>query len=260
MFRGMRLGAAVALGIVLAAGPARAADPFEIQVYDGTANPPRRFGVELHLNGWAAGPPPPEPPELPLRGRMHATLEPSFGLFPWWELGAYLQTAVRADGRFDYAGMKARSKFVTPPTLWRTVRLGVNFELSSLPERYDASRIGAEIRPIFAWEAAGWLLALNPILDVALGLPGRRDGPAFEPAVKVARTLGRAVAFGMEYYGDIGPIAHPAAPNDQEHRLFGVIDFVGLPRVEVNAGIGAGLTPASTGLVGKMILGYTFGG
>src|SRR5439155_11727281 len=85
--RGYALG--VSLAALFAAAPARAADPFEIQVYDGTANAPRRFGLELHLNGYAAGPPAQGPPVLGLRRQLHATLEPSFGLFPWWEIGAY---------------------------------------------------------------------------------------------------------------------------------------------------------------------------
>ncbi len=253
--------AAVALAVALAVatlGAGARADPFEIQVYDGTANAARHFGLELHLNGYAAGPPPPAPPELGLRRQLHATLEPSFGLTPWWELGAYLQTARRADGRYEYAGVKARSKFVSPPSWSRHLRLGVNLELSSLPVHYDASRIAGEIRPIVAWEGAGWLLALNPIVGVPLGLPARRAGPSFEPAVKVARSLARAVAFGFEYYGDVGPIAHPAGASAQSHRVFGVIDFVGIGRVELNAGLGAGLTAASAGLVGKMILGYAF--
>src|SRR5437016_4765947 len=106
--------AGVAFGsmlLVLAlAAKARALDPFEVQVYDGTANPAHVFGLELHLNGVATGHATAEAPELPLRGQAHATFEPSFGLFPWWELGAYLQTALRADGHVDYAGVKLRSK------------------------------------------------------------------------------------------------------------------------------------------------------
>ena len=47
---------------------------------------------------------------------VQVSVEPSLGLEPWWEVGAYFQTAVRRDGTFDYAGVKLRSKFVTPPT------------------------------------------------------------------------------------------------------------------------------------------------
>ena len=40
----------------LLAGPAAiAGDPFEIEVYDGTANAPGVPGMELHVNDWATG-------------------------------------------------------------------------------------------------------------------------------------------------------------------------------------------------------------
>src|SRR5690349_18649156 len=41
--------------LLLSASTARAGDAFEIQVYDGTANPVGVPGVELHLNEWATG-------------------------------------------------------------------------------------------------------------------------------------------------------------------------------------------------------------
>src|SRR4051812_6941452 len=71
---------------------ARAVDPFEIQVYDGTANPRGAPGLELHVNHVASGRKTAAPPELPPHGQSHFTLEPSFGVAPWCELGAYFQT------------------------------------------------------------------------------------------------------------------------------------------------------------------------
>jgi hypothetical protein len=41
-------------------------------------------------------------------------LEPAIGITDWWEAGFYLQTALLADGSFDYAGSKLRTKFVIP--------------------------------------------------------------------------------------------------------------------------------------------------
>lgn len=123
-------------------------------------------GLELHLNAWPTGHRSSSPPEAPLHGQYHATLEPSLGLTPWWELGAYLQSAVRTDdGAVDWAGAKLRSKFVTPPGWDAHWRLGVNLEVSYLPEAYDRSRWGSEVRPIVAWEDATWLFAFNPIVD-----------------------------------------------------------------------------------------------
>ncbi len=249
----------LAVSLVLAAPrPAHALDPFEIQVYDGTANSPGAVGVELHLNHVATGQASATPPEVPLLGQTHATLEPSYGLFSWWELGGYFQTSLRADGHFDYAGVKLRNKFVSPPSFHEHLRLGLNVEISYLPPTYDRSRWGMELRPIVAWEDEHWLLAVNPIVDFSLAAPDASAGPEFEPCVKIDRKAWEVLGFGVEYYGSIGPIASPLPGAQQDHRLFGVLDVLAFKAVEVNVGLGGGLTPASAGLIGKIILGYTF--
>ena len=249
---------ALALASTLSARQALASDPFEIQVYDATANAPGVPGIELHLNRFASGRYSSDAPELPLHGQAHATFEPSYGLFDWWELGGYFQTALLDGGEFAYGGVKLRLKFVTPRSFHPNLRLGLNVELSLLPEKFDRNRWGGELRPIVAWEGAGWLFAANPIVGLSLAGDGLRAGPSFEPAVKVARSVLGVFAIGAEYYGDIGPIANPEAARQQEHMLFGVIDILAFPSVEVNLGVGGGLTPASAGLAGKIILGTTF--
>src|SRR4051812_2252975 len=89
---------------------ARAADAFEIQVYDGTADEPGHAGLEAHLNYVASGDTSAAPPELPPHHQLHLTLEPSYGVRPSWEVGAYFMTALRPDGTFDVVGGKLRSK------------------------------------------------------------------------------------------------------------------------------------------------------
>jgi hypothetical protein len=255
----MRVSAMTGAALLVLALPVRvrAADPFEIQVYDGTANPVGIPGAELHLNDWVTGHRDAAPPEAPLHGQFHATLEPSFGVTPFWELGAYFQMAVRTDdGRVDWAGVKLRSKFVTPPRWNARWRLGVNFELALLPDTYDRDRWGSEVRPIVAWQNEDWLFAVNPILAQSLG-HGAGGGPSFEPAAKIARSLG-PIALGFEYYGTVGPLAAPLPLRDQEHYLYEVVDLLRVFRVEVNVGIGEGLTAASAGIVAKAIAGYTF--
>src|SRR2546421_8968422 len=120
-----------ALLLLLCCSAARAQDPFEIQVYDGSANRPGAPGLEAHLNYVASGVRTAPEPLLPPHHQLHFTLEPSYGLFPFLELGGYLQTTLRPDGGFDYAGAKLRAKLVAPKS-WApdSLRLGVNLELS----------------------------------------------------------------------------------------------------------------------------------
>jgi hypothetical protein len=248
--------AACAACWLCAAGRAAAIDAFEIQVYDGTADPPGASGGELHTNVVASGPREPVPGEIDRTHETHLTLEPSHGMTRIWEVGGYLQTAIGADGVARFAGVKLRSKFVTPPG-WRPhARLGVNLEVSWLPARFDPDQWGGEIRPIAAWEDEHWLLAMNPILDFSFTGPALRDGPSFEPALEVKRKLaGGAVAVGLEYYAGLGPILAPLPGHEQQHTLFEAAD-VAWSRLSVNVGLGLGLNSGSESLVVKAILGY----
>jgi len=152
---------------LLVAAPAVAFDPFEIQVYDGTADERGQAGLEIHLNRQASA--------------TRVTFEPSYGITSFWEMGGYLQTM-----QGHYEGVKWRNKFVTELGYYR---LGVNFEVSLEP----GAQWGGEIRPILAWEDARWLLAVNPNLSFPA---------AFEPGAMAKIKLG-PIATGFEYYGTL---------------------------------------------------------
>jgi hypothetical protein len=253
------LASAIWLGAQLAPTRARALDPFEIQVYDATANAPGVPGLELHVNHVFGVPRSVPPPLAAANGQSHFTLEPSIGVTPFWELGAYLQSALLADGSFDFAGVKFRSKFVTPPDWQPHVRLGVNLELSLLPRRFDESGLGAELRPIVAWENESWLFAADPIIEFALRAPGLRAGPGFAPALMGLYKWQAKLAFGLEYYAELGPIARGLSRwSAQEHYLFEVINLMAIPAFELNFGVGEGLTASSSAFVLKLILGYVW--
>jgi len=251
---------AILLGLLVGLLPrlARAIDPFEIEVYDGTANEPGVPGLELHVNSVPVGRSESIGPELPANHQSHFTLEPSLGLLRWWEIGGYLQSTLRGDGTYEYAGAKLRSKFVTPPSFSDHVRLGANIELSLLPEHYDRNRWGMELRPIAAYEDKRWLFALNPIVDFALAGPDRHEGPSFEPAAMAVLKVFDVSSVGVEYYGNFGPFSGFVPWRQQEHYLFEVFNLLALPHVEINAGIGEGLTAGSNPFTVKAIVGYSW--
>lgn len=251
-------GVAAVAALLSAARPARAVDPFEIQVYDGTADARGQGGLELHLNDVANGVKTPSGTELPEHGVVHATFEPSYGIFPFWEIGSYFQTAIRDDGKVDYGGVKLRSKLVAPPGWSRHLRLGVNLELSIIPDTYDKDVYASEVRPIFGWADDDWLFIANPILDIPWAGPDWQSGPTFEPAAKAMRTLFGKLGVGFEYYGNVGPIAKPVKLDAQEQYVYEVLNLEGVRDLKVNFGIGEGLTSASNPFVIKMIVGYTF--
>jgi hypothetical protein len=96
------------------------------------------------------------------------------------------------------------------------------------------------------------MLAANPILGLS------SDGPTFEPAVSAKVKIAGAIAAGGEYYGDFGAIAKPLGWHDQEHYVFEVIDLLAIRRLELQFGLGEGVSPGSHPLIGKMIAGITF--
>jgi uncharacterized protein YkuJ len=259
--RAGRLLAAAAFGSApfwLSPKLAHAVDPFEIQVYDGTADAPGAPGLELHLNTVPNGRKTAEPPELAPNHQTHLTLEPSLGIEPWWELGGYLQSSLSGEGKLSYAGIKLRSKFVTPKGWSAHWRFGMNLELSRIPQAYDRARWGGEARPIVAFEDARWLLVVNPILELSLAGPDANAGPSFAPAMMAKFKIEGVVALGVEYYGDFGPISAPDAPRDQQQYLFEAVDLLAIPHWEVNAGVGEGFTHESNALTLKAIIGYSW--
>jgi hypothetical protein len=259
MLRSSRNATSVGLAVALGLLPGRAlgVDAFEIQVYDGTADARGGAGLELHVNRVLSGVRTAPPPEIPPNHLNHFTLEPSYGLFAWWELGGYLQSTLRPDGRFDYSGIKLRSKFVLPRASTNPLRLGVNLEFSRLPRAYDKERYGTEIRPIVAFEDERVLAAFNPILDVVYTGDDARYGPELEPCLMLKGKL-FGTAWGIEYYAGLGPFAQPAPWREQTHYLFETFDLLSVSDFELNAGVGEGLNQNSNAFVAKVIVGYAW--
>ena len=229
---------------VLFAAPSLAQDAFEIQVYNSETAAPGQMGAELHLNHFVVGSTAFEGVERPTNHATHLTIEPHVGIADWCEAGAYISTAFRGDGTFDYAGIKVRFKARLPHKLWGVVGLSLNQELSATRADYEAGQFAWEIRPIIDVDWKRLYVAANPIIAVPLG--GALKGqPEFEPGLKVAVRLLPFLAVGAEYYAALGPIAHPALPADQVHRLFGALDLDwrwGRELFEVNLGVGYGFT------------------
>lgn len=258
------LGAALIL-VVLASlvgpRPARAEDAFEIQVYDSDIDKPLETSIEGHVNYVARGRRTPDyRGELTPDQLVHMTLEPAVGITDFWELGGYLQFAwdPRGDhgGEAYFGGWKLRSKFVVPREVSDLLDLGINIELSHIPHRFEESEWGAEIRPILGFRYSGFQVNVNPILSFALS--DQRCGvPEFEPCAKASWTTPINVAVGLEYYTGLGRIDHIPAWSEQHHTIFVALDLINLP-LELNVGVGRGLTPSSNEWTVKAIVGRSF--
>lgn len=231
---------------VLGSAAARAQDPYEIQVYAADILEPGTAGVEVHLNHARAS---------AADFATHLTLEPHLGLAPFLEVGMYFTSIFKADGRYDFSGVKARVKVGLPERLGGLLGLSLNSELAfggGIPEE----GMGLEFRPIVDLDLPFAYFAVNPILTVAF------DGPVLglEPCVKAAGKLGEVVQLGLEYYGGLELAPGPTPPAQQTHRLFAVVDLdfkVGKVAFAIDAGVGYGFLGPEKWLF-KTIVGVDF--
>lgn len=256
MQRGLSMIALLAL--VAPAKSARAVDPFEIQVYEGDINQPRQPGLELHSNFVAAGRRTSAfPGEAVPHHTWRTTLEPSLGLLEWWELGAYLQLATapsRSEAHFG--GWKLRSKLIVPRRHTGPFTVGLNMEIGRGVAVLGSAEWDTEFRPILAYQRGRWFAAVNPIIGWALS--GETSAvPELEPCAKVRVDTGLRFGVGAEYYAGLGRLDAILPAAKQEHFLYLVGDLLDGP-VELNLGVGHGLTEASDAWTVKMIVGKTF--
>lgn len=232
--------------------PAKAAD--EIQVYNAAIAAVGQFTIQQHLNDAAIGlREPPFPGGLVSNHAINGTPEFAYGVTDWWEVGLYLPFAIQ-DQQFLSNSFKLRTLFVSPNADQRSFFYGINFEFSNTTPKFAQTRFALEIRPIIGIRNADYELIVNPIVDAGFGNSGQLD---FAPAARVARKLAQDTYVGLEYYADLGEIGNFPKLADQQHTLFAVTDFK-LGVMDVNFGVGYGLTPASDRLVIKTILGYAF--
>jgi hypothetical protein len=232
--------------------PAKATD--EIQVYNAAIAAVGQFTIQQHLNYTAIGlKEPPFPGGLVSNHAINGTPEFAYGVTDWWEVGLYLPFAIQ-DQQFLSNSFKLRTLFVSPNADQRSFFYGINFEFSNTTPKFAQTRFALEIRPIIGIRNADYELIVNPIVDAGFGKFGQLD---FAPAARVARKLAQDIYVGLEYYADFGEIGNFPKLADQQHTLFAVTDFK-LGVMDVNVGVGYGLTPASDRLVIKTILGYAF--
>jgi hypothetical protein len=239
-----------AVALLLATSPALAQTD-EIQVYDGALSAVGVFNLTLHNNYVARGDETPAFEGAVTADRSwNGVPEWALGVTRWFEAGLYLPVYSH-DRELGWGldGLKLRTLFAVKDADARRFVYGVNFELSFNARRWDETRVTSEVRPILGWHLGRLDVLLNPILDTAWDGLGNVD---FAPAARVALNLDGTWAIALEEYADFGPLASPYAPSDQSHQLYAVVGRRGA--LEIEAGVGFGLTGASDALTFKLIL------
>lgn len=250
-----RLPPVLLLAALVLAAPVRAfAQADEIQVYDGGLAPVGVFNLTVHDNFTPKGIdraafPGGVTPDRSFNG----VPEWALGVTNWFEAGLYmpLYTYDKALG-FGLDGFKLRSLFAVPHADERRFVYGANFEFSVNARRWDEKRFTSEVRPIIGWHVSPKFdVILNPIVDTAYdGLKNLE----FVPSVRVAVNPVENWALAIETYSDFGRVSGFAPAGEQAHQIFGVIDHTAKNGLEMEFGVGVGVTDASDRLTLKLIL------
>jgi hypothetical protein len=226
----------------------------EIQVYDAEIAEPGVFNLMVHNNYTFSGLTTPRfPGGLVPNHTLNGVPEWAYGVTPWFEQGLYLP--LYSDSRNlgpVLNGFKVRELFVVPDAAKQTFFYGINFEFSYNAAHWDPNRYTQEIRPIIGWHLGKFDLIVNPIFDNSYMGFKNLD---FAPSARIAYNISDKWAVAIEEYADFGVIQHFLPGDQQSHQLFAVIDYKGEP-INVEAGLGFGLTPASDGLVAKLMLSH----
>lgn len=254
---GLRRGGALACGLfaAVAAPPHQARAVDEIQLYNAEIAEVGQFTVQQHLNYAFVGRKEPDfPGGLVPNHALNGTPEFAWGITEWFELGLYIPWAVDGDGRVLSNAAKLRTLFVTPNADKKSFFYGLNFEFDYTTPRFSETRFAMEIRPIIGWRNPQWEFIVNPIVDMGFGSKGDID---FVPAARLARKITDDLSLAVEYYTDLGRPGSFLPFEQQAHQVFAVADFkVGI--IDVDFGVGYGLTEGSDRWVAKTILTYAF--
>jgi hypothetical protein len=184
---GVVIGAAAALIYV---PKAQAIDFYEIQIYDTDTAPIGHLELELHSNSvtTATGEPAKQAMDV---YQVHETVEGTFGMLRWLEVGQYFCTAVFPSDGYQYSGSRSKIHFGIPQTFEWPVQFGGNIELDYMRRQAEENPLNLELRPIIGATYKGFRFAANLALEKPFRGPQTHDGFQFDPSGEVVYELMR---------------------------------------------------------------------
>src|SRR6266481_9506629 len=232
--------------------PAVWAQTDEIQVYDAEIAAPGTFNLTWHDNFISSGSSTPGfPGAIAPDKSLNGVSEWAYGVAPWFEAGLYFPLySITRNNSVLYNGFKLRTLFVSPDAANRAVFYGVNFEFSFNTAHWNERRYTSEIRPIIGTHVGRFDFIFNPIVDNSYTGVSNFE---FVPATRVAMRLSDIFKVALEEYDDFGRVSHFLPASKRSHQLFSVVDLH-TRRLDIEFGLGAGLTSASDHRVFKLIL------
>jgi hypothetical protein len=245
------------LAMLTLAGRADAIDFYEIQIYPTETTPAGILQLELHSNSVTSATGSAAHAALnPYQ--IHETLEASYGITPSIEIGQYFATAKLSSGNYEYAGSRSKIHFGVPASDGWPIQIGGNIELDYMRRAAEEQPLTLELRPIVEKRFRRFEVIANFAFEKPFRGPGTHQGVSFAPSGEVSFDLTRWLTPAVEYYGDMGALEQLPSVQKQQHFIVPALNFHLLPRLELNLGVGIGLTRESNGLFLKSIVGWSF--
>jgi hypothetical protein len=253
---------ATALVVVLAmlalVGTAHAIDFYEIQIYPTETDPQDHLQVELHSNSvtTAVGR---EAKEQIDPYQIHETIETTYGILPHVEIGQYFCTAKLGD-HYEYAGSRTKMHFGIPQTMDWPVSFGGNIELDYMRHAAEDQPLTLEMRPIAESHLGPVTIVANLPFEKPFSGAGTHKGVTLSPQgeIEYEGLIYKWFSPAVEYYGDMGAIRSLPGVQNQQQFIVPALNFDFIPQLELNLGVGIGMTRASNGTFVKTIVGWTF--
>jgi hypothetical protein len=245
------------IAILAIADPSHAIDFYEVQIYDTDTAPVGHLTLELHSNTTTTATGQLAKSQMVVH-QVHETLEASYGVLRWVEVGQYFATAKLSNGDYEYAGSRTKIHFGIPQTFEWPVQFGGNIEFDYMRRAAEENPLNLELRPIIGGTYKRFRLVANLAIEKPFSGPQTHRGLQFEPSGELIYDLNRWVSPAIEYYGDMGPIQPLEKAQEQQHFIVPTLNFHFLPQLELNLGVGFGVTRASNGVFLKSIVGWTF--
>lgn len=249
--------AAVLTAIVIPSHPVLAIDFYEIQIYGVDTTAQDHLQLELHSNTTATATGSQAKASIDPY-QIHETLEATYGLLPWLEIGQYLCTAKLDNGEYEYAGSRSKLHFGIPMTERWPVQFGGNLELDYMRRAAEDNPLTLEVRPIARTSYGPFALIGNFAFEKPFSGPQTHRGVQFAPSGELTWDAARWVTPAVEYYGDMGSLSAMPGVQGQQHFIVPAMNLNLLSQLELNLGVGVGLTRTSNGLFLKSIVGWTF--
>jgi hypothetical protein len=243
--------------ILTIATSSHAIDFYEIQIYDTDTEPVGHLTLELHSNSTTTATGKLAKSQMDVY-QVHETVEATYGVLRWLEVGQYLATAKLSNGEYEYAGSRTKIHFGIPQTFEWPVQFGGNVELDYMRHGTEENPTTLELRPIAGASFKKFRLVGNFAFEDPFSGRGAHRGFQFNPSGMLVYDLNRWVSPAVEYYGDMGSIQPLAKVQDQQHFVVPTLNFHFIPQLELNLGVGFGVTRASNGVFLKSIVGWTF--